>query len=282
MKKPLRFALIGQQAWYSKSPDVFKAVFDATGLTGSFEVLDVTPRQLGQRIRQQVLDGLSGFSVTIPYKQAVIEFIDDVTPAVQVLGAANCIGVDGSHLYGYNTDVAGFSLPLREHRIRIKKKPALILGCGGAALAAVYALYHDFEVREFSVVGRDAERLATFARSLSGSLERASIATQLVSGSMTPLVERCSLVVNCTPVGGWNDPDSSLLPPVSRWKGVKIYYDLNYNQGNKLVAAARSAGKVGIDGSAMLVGQALQSFDIWTGQSVDHDTIYDRVFGTSH
>jgi shikimate dehydrogenase len=87
------------------------------------------------------------------------------------------------------------------------------------------------------------------------------------------------IVVNCTPVGGWNSPESSPFAIGFNWPQGKIYSDLNYNTDNQLVAAARSAGMIAIDGSMMLVGQAIRSFNIWTGEDVDFDNVYRRVFG---
>ncbi|MCK4632309.1 MAG: hypothetical protein KAT79_03510, partial [candidate division Zixibacteria bacterium] len=79
--------------------------------------------------------------------------------------------------------------------------------------------------------------------------------------------------------GGWNSPESSPFPTGFNWPQGKIYFDLNYNTDNQLVAAARSVGMIAIDGSMMLVGQAIRSFNIWTGEDVNFDEVYRRVFG---
>ncbi len=87
------------------------------------------------------------------------------------------------------------------------------------------------------------------------------------------------IVVNCTPMGGWNHPTESPLPGWFDWSSSRLYYDLNYNGDNHLVAAARASGVETIDGSAMLVAQALQSFYIWTGRKLTFEPVYAEVFG---
>ena len=92
------------------------------------------------------------------------------------------------------------------------------------------------------------------------------------------MIDDLDIIVNCTPAGGWNQPDGSPLPESFSWPAGRIYYDLNYNQGNKVLIEARSAGLRCIDGSSMLVGQALQSYYLWTGHRVAFDAVYKDVF----
>ena len=91
--------------------------------------------------------------------------------------------------------------------------------------------------------------------------------------------DRYGIAVNCTPLGGWNHPASSPFPKRFDWSAIDIYYDLNYNNDNRLIATARNAGVTAIDGSAMLVGQALESFRIWSGLAVEYEPVYRTVFG---
>ena len=115
MNDRLHFALIGERVEYSRSGKIFEAIFDRLNVSGRFEVHSVGREQLAPRIRQLVLDGIRGFSVSIPFKQEVIQYLDDVDPIAQSLAAVNSIWVDGDQLYGYNTDCYGFWAVVARH-----------------------------------------------------------------------------------------------------------------------------------------------------------------------
>jgi shikimate dehydrogenase len=248
---------------------------------GTFDIFDVAPDEFQTQLVELVKDGVQGLSVTIPYKQAVMEHLQEVDTIARALEAVNSVSVDSGTLCGFNTDCYGFSLPLRKYGEKLKHGTVLILGCGGAARAAVYSLYTDYEVRQFTVLGRKGLKLTEFRRSLERHLRQAKITTVIEQEARSRDWESASydIIVNCTPLGGWNYPNEHPLPKELRWRPGKIYYDINYNEGNNVVKSARDAGLIAIDGSTMLVGQALRSFDIWTGETVPFEPIYERVFG---
>jgi len=281
MTNTYRCGLIGHQISYSLSKDVFQAIFSIKGIDGSFEVFDIPPPNFHGRFIQLTKDGLQGLSVTIPYKNLAMQHLHDVDAVARALGAVNSISNDSGKLYGFNTDCFGFCLPLRKYSDRLKHGTALILGCGGAAKAVVYSLYTDFEVREFTVWGRTEAKLMEFKLSLEKQIPHISI-TLVREGAHYRRQwrdEHYGIIVNCTPLGGCNYPDESPLPDQFDWSHGKLYYDLNYNAGNKLIHKAGEDGLVAIDGSMMLVGQAVRSFSIWTGETVPFEPVYEKVFG---
>jgi len=277
MKEVYRFGMVGHNTAYSKSPDIFKAIFAIKDVTGSFVNLITAPEEFETRFRELTASDIQGLSVTIPYKRAVIPFLDDIDPVAKALEAVNSVWVKDGKLNGFNTDSHGFSLALRPHAEKLKLGRALVYGCGGVAKAAIYSLYTYYEVKEFTVVGRSIERLDEFRKSLQTQINGIELKT-IPTGEPVEN-DQPDIIVNCTPVGGWNNPENSPFPIEFNWPIGKIYYDLNYNAGNQLVAAAKSAGIIAIDGSMMLVGQAIRSFNIWTGEDVAFDDVYQRVFG---
>lgn len=281
MKTTYRFGLIGFQISYSRSSDVFDAIFAIKGVTGSFDVFDLAPMNFHHRFIQLVKNGLQGLSVTIPYKKLVIQHLHDVDAVAKALDAVNSIAIDSGRLCGFNTDCFGFSLPLRKHAEKLKHGTALILGCGGVAKAAVYSLYTDYEVQKFVILSRTEAKLIAFKESLERQIPRINI--MLVSEKERRRRLRRDdphhIIVNCTPLGGWNHPDESPLPDEFDWPHGRIYYDVNYNTDNKLVHKAGDAGLVAIDGSTMLVGQAIRSFSLWTDETVPFEPVYEQVFG---
>ncbi|MFQ5498044.1 MAG: shikimate dehydrogenase family protein [Candidatus Zixiibacteriota bacterium] len=279
MSSSFRFGLIGKNISYSKSPDIFQTIFKLTGCEGSFENLNLDGPQFPQQLKQLVDDGYQGLSVTIPYKRLVIPHLNAVDTIASALEAVNSIAITPDGLHGFNTDCYGFAVPLHEYAELLKHGDALIIGCGGGAKAVVYTLYTDFEISRFRVVGRSASRLNEFKESLVGQVSRIDLQTNSIDSLQQQPDRSYAITVNCTPLGGWNRPDESPLPESFNWKQTKVYYDLNYNTNNRAIRSAQNAGVRAIDGSSMLVGQAIRSFTLWTGRKVDFDPIYLQVFG---
>ena len=274
-----KFGLIGRNIGYSKSADIFKHIFEIEKIDGSFENFDLEPTNFANEF-QTVLDkGISGLSVTIPYKSRVIPLLNDVSPVARSLDAVNSIAIRDNKLFGDNTDIIGFALPLKPYVQQLKKKHALILGCGGSAKAAIYGLHTDFEISQFTVLGRSSNKLAEFSRSLENIVLESNINTGILTDFKFDSPDKFAIVVNCTPLGGWNHPNESPFPSGFKWEMTQIYYDLNYNSDNRIVREASKNNVVALNGSQMLVGQAIRSFEIWTGQTVIFDEVYERVFG---
>jgi len=275
--KPLRLALVGENIGYSRSPEIFAAMFRTLGVDARFDTHSVSGLQLGECIGMLRKDGCPGFAVTIPHKQTILKLVDVLDSSAQMVGAVNSVAVRNDQMTGYNTDCDGFSYSLRRNGFTACRK-ALILGSGGAARAAVYALNRDFGVTQFVVIGRSPGSLLSLADQFNSpeqSLE-ITIGDDLADPHVADL--GCDLMVNCTPVGGPNHVHETIIPGEYAWTKVALYYDLNYNAENRMLDEARSSGVAAMDGSAMLVAQAVRSLELWTGLTVNFETVYDMVF----
>ena len=275
--KPLRFGLVGENVGYSLSPDIFLAMLAQLQLEGGFDVHSVTKQQLGVCVRHLVESDCAGFSVTIPHKEQIGQFLDATDESASSAGAINSVSIRDGSLTGHNTDRDGFTYSLRRNGFTGCDR-ALIIGKGGAARAVMAGLRHDFGVTKFVVCGRSngdavdqADRLQVLREHLQAEIE--AVPPEECVGDM-----RAELIVNCTPLGGPNHTDKSAVPEGLNWKSVVLYYDLNYNVGNCMVAEAGRQGVVSMDGSAMLVAQAVKSFELWTGHRADFETVYKKVF----
>ncbi|MCB2201842.1 shikimate dehydrogenase [bacterium] len=279
MSGPLRFALIGKTIAYSKSPAIFDAIFDELGIAGSFDVVDVSDHELAATVEDFRHSDLGGFSVTIPYKSQVIPLLDEINHTVEVLEAVNCVQIDSEgRLSGHNTDCYGFALPMLELGASVAGGRAVIIGYGGAARAIAFSLASAFRIGDFVIVGRNREQRELFASWLRNVAPEAAVAGRPLEEIGLAVDRDVAMVVNCTPMGGYNLPDLSPVGHSFDWSRVGVYYDLNYNASNKTVARAREAVEHVFDGSTMLVGQAIRAFEIWSGKSVTLDPIYARVF----
>ena len=116
---------------------------------------------------------------------------------------------------------------------------------------------------------------------MSGCLGDCELIIKATDSGKPNQIDLYDLVVNCTPLGGWNAIDESPLPDWFDWSMTRTYYDLNYNQNNLLIIGASQAGVKAIDGSIMLVAQALKSLQLWTSLDIPFEPVYNEVFPRS-
>jgi shikimate dehydrogenase len=214
--------------------------------------------------------GLAGLSVTMPFKADVARLVDQRTPAVERLGAANCVVRHGDRLVGHNTDGEGFVASLRRSAgFDPAGRRCLVAGAGGAARAVVVALA-DAGAAEVVVVNRTPERAAQAAR-LAGAVGRVGTPGD---------VARAELVVNATPVGmagaGAAD-DPPLIDPATTGPG-QVVADLVYHPSETAwLAAATGRGATAVGGLGMLVHQAAVQLTLWTGQPAPVEDMWRAV-----
>jgi shikimate dehydrogenase len=284
---PFSFGVIGYPLGHSLSPRLHAAALRASGLEGEYRLYPILPHPAGQADLEAIIGSvrasrLDGLNVTIPHKQAVIPYLDELTSLAAQIGAVNTIYRRGAFLVGDNTDAPGFMADLhRQFKLIQAGAPgsALVLGSGGAARAVVHALLSaDWQV---VMAARHSERaqeikdqfsfipqpciviqFGSLPEFISGLEDRDP--TDLTSQTLNhgPL----SLIVNTTPVGMAPKIDFSPWPVDLRFPDGAFIYDLVYNPvDTALVRAARAAGLAAASGLGMLIEQAALSFERWTG-----------------
>lgn len=184
---------------------------------------------------------LEGLNVTIPYKQAVIPYLDELSDAAKAIGAVNCIRREGKRLVGHNTDVLGFGRSLKP-LLKAHHTQALVLGTGGAALAVKYVL-KDFNIA-FSEISR------------SGPLTYEAVTPGMMASH--------TLIVNTTPLGMYPNVDAAPPLPYEVAGPEHLFYDLVYNPPETLfMQKGMAQGAVAKNGHEMLILQAEASWEIW-------------------
>ncbi len=267
VKRQWRLGLIGWPLEHSWSPLIHQAAFDSLGWSGTYRLIPVAEgypdklRLVCERVRRGDLDG---FNVTIPHKQRVMDWLDDLTPAAGRIGAVNTVFLSDGRLIGGNTDAPGFIQDLHGcfgQDFSQGLCSALVMGAGGAARAVVYALQ---EAGWLVIVAarrpEQARRLATDLRRPGGDLRWTSLDRDELM-QLQP-----DLVVNATPVGMFPDMAASPWPDeVAFPEGARLY-DLIYNPPETtLMQKVRQSDLQAANGSGMLVAQAALAFERWTG-----------------
>lgn len=267
-----RLGLIGYPLGHSLSPKIHKAALQACELEGDYSLYPIQPNDAQglKDILTCVRSGaLQGLNVTIPHKQNVILFLDELTPTAEAIGAVNTIYLQDNRLIGDNSDALGFlsdlkkfltTAPYGDDKIRSHGvRNALVLGAGGSARAVVYALFNDGW--NVTIAARRVEQAQQLADSIAHDQLQITKIEHLQSQ-----VSNLQLIVNTTPLGMSPDVDQSPLPEnLSLPRHVSIY-DLVYNPiETKLVKDANSQGLNATTGLGMLIEQAALSFELWTG-----------------
>lgn len=237
------YGLIGYPLSHSFSRGFFAEKFQREGITGcvyeNFPLASI--HELPALLERTDLHGIN---VTIPYKEAVLPFLDELSPAAEQIKAVNCIHFHEGKRTGFNTDVIGFKrslLPL----IKPHHTHALVLGTGGAAKAVMFVL-EELNI-PFTVVSRSAQP--------------GTVAYEAVDATV---IEMHTIIINTSPVGMYPQTDAAPALPYDAITRHHLLYDLIYNPAETLFLQKGAAqGAVTKNGHEMLVLQAEASWEIW-------------------
>ncbi len=213
--------------------------------------------------------GIFGF-LTIPHKEQVISFLDEITPSARLIGAVNTIVNQAGRLIGHNTDGAGFLRALKEEmNFRPAGKKILFLGAGGGARAVAVALALA-GAAQFTIANQPfayAENLARLIKENTNIRAEALPWLENEEGVPTEVVAQADLIIQATPVGMHPNEDECLNIPFSCLRPAQIVCDLIYNPPQTLfLKRAAEAGAKVKNGLGMLLYQGALAFELWTGK----------------
>ena len=262
---PQRLGIIGHPIGHSISPVFQQAALDAIGFDGVYQPWDVAPGAVGEFIASLRAPGTLGINVTVPHKESVIPFLDEVDDWAATAGAVNTIVNRDGRLTGHNTDGIGFLRALREGAgFEPQDQAVLVLGAGGSARGVVYALAQAGAAR-LTIANRTLERAQRLAQISADS----GVPAQAIALSDAPnAAANAALIVNCTSMGMVHGPDETGSPlSTADIPPAALVNDLVYNPlETPLLREAARAGAAVLGGIQMLVYQGAASFEMWTGQ----------------
>ncbi len=260
--------LLGNPVAHSRSPQMHNAAFAAQGLNYVYVALPVEPAAIAKAIAGLRALNIAGANVTIPHKQAVIPFLDELTDRARAVGAVNTIVRDGDRLRGDNTDIAGFLQPLQSYADRLRGANLVVFGAGGASRAVVYALLTAFEPRQLVIVARRLSQAEHLAQDFAAYDKRHALRTATFAEAM-PAVRSSRLLVNATPLGMHPHTDATPWSHAHDFSSGQIAYDLVYAPSQtRFLSDATLHGALAIGGFGMLLGQAAAAYEQWTGHEM--------------
>lgn len=254
-------ALIGAPVAHSLSPVLHNAAFSYYGLNRVYLAFEV--EKLAEAIEGARAFGITGLNVTIPYKTAVMRYLDEIDLLAGKIGAVNTIANYDGCLKGYNTDAQGFLRALLEEGIQPRGRNFVILGSGGAARAISFALAESGA--RFWLLNRTIEKAAELSRDLEDCFGQRFPALELNEANLGKVLDADVVVVNTTSIGMSPRVEETPIPQELLWPGL-IVFDIVYNPlKTRLLREAEAVGAKAMCGLSMLIYQAALSFEIWTG-----------------
>ena len=238
------FGLIGRPLGHSWSAKYFGEKFRREGIDARYELFEL------ERIEDiaSLPPEIGGFNVTIPYKQAVIPYLDALSPEAQAAGAVNCVVCRNGRRTGHNTDIAGIRATLDMLAAGEDTGRALILGTGGASAAVQYVLAERGV--PFELVSRDPAR---------GNLTYEMLTTEMLRDYR--------LIVNATPAGMHPNTDDEPPIPYEGLNSGHMLFDLIYNPPlTRFLQHGAEAHALTAGGQTMFVAQAEASWRLWNGK----------------
>ncbi|MFZ5633933.1 MAG: shikimate dehydrogenase [Bacillota bacterium] len=279
--------IFGYPVEHSFSPAMHNAAFDCLGMNWVYVPFAVKPADLSAAVAAVRALNLAGVNVTVPHKQAVVEFMDRLSPAARLSGAVNTVVNSGGLLTGHNTDGEGFVRALEEEAgMQPAKAPALILGAGGAARAVAVALALN-GCPEVVIANRTAGRageLGDLIRNQTGCASSV-LAWPGIPGrgsgeyhEWAGVLSRVRLVVQTTPLG--MHPREGEVPPFpfEMLNSGHVLVDLVYNPAcTGFMKLGEAAGARVFNGMGMLLHQGAIAFELWTGQKPPVDIMRNAL-----
>lgn len=262
----------------SLSPRIHNAAFAALGLNWCYVAFPVTRDRLGDALRGLPALGIAGANITVPHKEAALAYLDETTDDARAIGAVNTIQVAGGRLIGHNTDGGGLLDALRwDGAVSVADTRAVIMGAGGAARAAAFALA-GAGAASVVIANRNWDRAASLAGIVRRSFPRCPVdATALDGHGVASALREASLVIQATTLGGGAQRTVSPVDPAALHSGLFVM-DMIYDpRETVLLREARARGCRTLGGLAMLVYQGARAFEIWTGRGAPVGVMRDAV-----
>lgn len=256
------YGIIGNPVRHSLSPLIHNFLFEKYNIKAGYHLFEVQENQLEEAIEGIRIFGIQGINVTAPYKEKVIPFLDEIKTEAKTIGAVNTIQNLKGRLIGFNTDIYGIEQALKkELKISPKDKTIAILGAGGAAKACFYSFLKS-NPKEILIFNRTLKRAEQVKKQFAPISNDTNISVYNLNQLQNLVVdEKIDLIMNATS-GNNANIENGISKVLNRAdKEVKIF-DLNYNSTTKTKILAKDSRF--IDGTYMLVAQAVESFYLWT------------------
>ena len=276
-------ALFGSPVVHSGSPAMYNYSFEKLGLDYVYVAFDVDKNGLKEAVSAARLYNMRGFNLTMPCKNEVLHYIDELSPEARLVGAVNTVVNENGRLIGYNTDGTGFIKNLEAHKIDIKNKKIAVAGAGGAAtaIAVQLALEGAGEIHIFNRKSETFNKMVETVKRLRQEVPEVVIELYdiLDEAKFNSLIKEAEIFVNATAAGMKPYDEESVIKDISVFHKDLVVADVVYNPiETKLLKEAGRAGCTCIDGKGMLLWQGVYAFKLYTGKDMPVEDVRSKFF----
>ncbi len=267
--------LLGHPIKHSYSPFVQNVAFEFEKMDYIYLAFDVPPANLKSALNGVLALGMEGLNVTLPHKEKIIQHLDELSEEATTIGAVNTIVNDQGKLIGYNTDVTGIIETLIPFKEQITGSTVTVLGAGGGARAAIYALIRHFKPEQINLINRTVQRADSIQNYFSTKMRYDGFKTMdLFPPDIIDTLQSSRLIINATSIGMFPEMDDTITDLKESFSSSQIVFDLIYNPPKtKFLKLAETQGATTLGGLKMMVSQAAKSFELWTGVKMPIDKI---------
>lgn len=263
----VKLGLIGYPIQHSLSPWIHEQFLHKTNLKGDYSIYEINPNDnFKEKIAELKEKGLTGFNITVPYKEDIIEYLDELDDSVKKIGAVNTVLNDNGRWIGYNTDGLGYVKSLMTKFPRLKKekeKRVLILGAGGAARGIYYAFLQE-QFATVNIANRTIDKAEQIIKMNDKDVESEALTLDEAEKTLSSY----DIIVQTTSVG-MKPHVNDMIIAINNLQQKAIVSDIVYQPiKTKLLQEAEKLGSVIHYGHTMLLYQAQLAFNIWTKKDV--------------
>ncbi len=270
-------AVIGHPVRHSLSPVIHNAGYQSLGLNFVYLAFDITDVE-GCLRGMRAMDNFRGISVTIPHKEAVIPYLDEIDPVAKKIGSVNTITHEGDKLIGTITDGAGTLNAFRRAGVDLQNKRILFLGAGGAVRAVAFTFAETIQPEQITILGRTPSRLQKLMNDLRNAYPYIHFQEGYLTENLDHYVRSHDVIIQGTPAGMTGHSEEKLQFPYDSLTPHHIVMDMIYRPlYTELLLEARNKGCKIITGIEMLLEQAVLQFELWTGYTAPLDAMRESL-----
>ena len=267
--------VIGHPIKHSLSPMMHNYAFNKLDLDYVYLPFDIAATNLKDALRGMVALGIKGFNVTIPHKERIVDFLDELSDGAKIVNAVNTVVNENGKLHGHNTDVEGIFKTLEDYKEELRDSTVSVIGAGGAARSVIYTLINSFNVEKINIINRTPEKAESLKDYFTSKMLFEKIKTyELTPPDVIEILNKSKLIVNASSIGMMPEEDDSPTTIVESFNSNQIVFDLVYNpRKTKFLTIAESQGATILNGLKMFVEQGAKAFELWTNEKMPTDRI---------
>jgi len=261
-----QYYIIGNPVNHSLSPVIYQAAFEKLGIDAEYkyDILSLKKEELGSFIDRMKEGGIQGASITIPFKEVILSYVDQCSKQVQLIKATNTLVLKNGTIIAYNTDGIGCVRSFKKANVNLEHKTVLLIGSGGAAKAIAVALLSE-DIKQLIIINRTLIHASLFANYLTNSFQT-NITTDLMINAKR-YVPHADILINATPIGMKGITEKKIpIHPSLLHDGLIVFDSVYIPKKTELIKEAEKRNLKTIEGFHMLLYQGMEQFKLFTGK----------------